>query len=78
MADESALPLRGSDGVVMSDSVFSKEAREVPAFIGRVNRQRCSTIDLQPRRPEDREKIEALVEAQAELPVGVTLTFAKP
>jgi hypothetical protein len=74
--DPSPLPLRGRDGIVMSDSVITRRDEAVPSFITRVNRERCAKVDLRPRQPEHREQIETLVREQADLPVGVTLTFA--
>ncbi|HWB73317.1 MAG TPA: efflux RND transporter permease subunit, partial [Nannocystaceae bacterium] len=67
-----ALTVKGSTGTTVPVSSLGTVLLDTqPAFITRFDRQRCIAVDLQPRRAEDRAKIEALVQQRIELPVGV-------
>lgn len=75
-ADPSSLGVRGSAGLVRITELGTLRAEAEPAFVFRADRQRCVNVDLQPRRAEDRERIEALVRERIELPPGVIVTIA--
>jgi multidrug efflux pump subunit AcrB len=73
-----SIPLRGASGSVPSSALFTAREGSEPSFISRVDGQRCTTVSLQPRRAEDRAKVEALVRDKLELPVGVYSTIVPP
>lgn len=75
--DAKEVPVRTTAGIVPLSDVGAVQDIGAPTLVTRFGRQRCATVDLQPRRDEDREKIEAVVRERAVLPVGYTLTFAE-
>ena len=72
-----SVPLRGASGSVASTALGTVRVESEPTFIAHVDRRRCTAVDVQHARVEDRGRIEALLPTIA-LPVGVSVTIVQP
>ena len=72
-----ALAVKATAGIVPVSALGTVLVDAQPAFITRFDRRRCIAVDLQPRRTEDRTRIEELVQQRIELPTGVYVQFPK-